>query len=408
MSMKHHRPWKKFLLLFVFISATIIFMSYAWATNYQQILAFELFDLFQAPITSVGSFLYLALAFLLLILALPVVVFVYGDVVLQVAYLLLILIAIVVNIIMASIGMSFFSSGDFKTTTVTRTYHLDTHELDEEVRTPSDKAFRANFWIHLLLILLMVDLPFVTLPTILYRIWRGAPFSKKKWGTTLLLTLVSMGVLVGAGIGIQTIDFAAITASLNTQEVTVETPHGILTAHKNEDRQGYTIVAYEGSDQDMIIPNTIRDLPVTSIGPSAFQGEGVRTLVLPSGLKSIEAEAFSGAGNLLHVDFPEGLLSIGEKAFYHTQLSTLSLPSTLTSIGTRAFYECGYLESPIIPSSVTTMGSQIFARYSSAFVIYCEIDEAPEGWDPSWDIIYCSGTLESCNYHNVVWNYTAE
>ena len=407
MSRKHHRPWKKFFVLLLLISAFIIFMSYAWATNYQQILAFDLFALFQMPITSVGSFLYFVIAFLLLLLAMPVLVFVYGDLVLQIAYILFILITIGMDIVLASTGMSFFSSSDFKTTTITRTYHLDTHELDEDVRTPSDKAFTANFWMHLLLILLMVDFPFITLPVLLYLVWKGSPFSKKKGWTTLLLTIVSMGVLVGAGIGIQTIDFA--TMFPNTQEVTIATPLGTLTAHKNADRRGYTIVSYEGSDEEIAIPEIIYDLPVTSIGNNAFAYDyTIQEVVLPSTIVAIGNYAFRAATDLRVINFPEGLQSIGDWAFSNTKIAHIDLPSSLHTVGDFAFLECFWLQAPLIPLAVTTMGTQIFSYYHETFTIYCEIDVAPEGWDPHWDSISCTNGGLDCVKQHVVWNYTAE
>ena len=64
------------------------------------------------------------------------------------------------------------------------------------------------------------------------------------------------------------------------------------------------------------------------------------TLQLPSGLKTIDDEAFMNDTALDSVIVPEGIISIGERAFFGTSISQLTLPSSLKEIGSDAFYGC--------------------------------------------------------------------
>ena len=67
------------------------------------------------------------------------------------------------------------------------------------------------------------------------------------------------------------------------------------------------------------------------------------TLTLPSGLKTIEAEAFMGDTSLDEVILPEGLESIGANAFANSSVKRIYLPEKLSSIAENAFAGCNNL-----------------------------------------------------------------
>lgn len=81
-----------------------------------------------------------------------------------------------------------------------------------------------------------------------------------------------------------------------------------------------TITWYLGSNSDVIVPDTINGLRVTSVGDYAF----------------------SNNGRISNVTIPEGVTYIGFKAFQGSSLAKLRLPSTLTGIGIWAL-DCGSL-----------------------------------------------------------------
>lgn len=120
----------------------------------------------------------------------------------------------------------------------------------------------------------------------------------------------------------------------------------------------------------------------------AYGCGGLRNIIVPSNIKSINSYAFRGCTVLSSVTYettaltaigtyafyqnyalrdlnvPDTVKSIGNYAFYYcysTYASALTLPSTLTSIGTYAYQYCYNLKTLEIPSSLTTIGNTAFS-----------------------------------------------
>ena len=106
---------------------------------------------------------------------------------------------------------------------------------------------------------------------------------------------------------------------------------------------------------------------VTSIKDYAFsdcvKGKSALTkVVLPTGLKSLGAEAFRSASSLTEIVLPEGLEKIESGAFkYCSGLENIKLPSTLVSVAEYAF-EGTNITSLTLPASLTTANSYSFSR----------------------------------------------
>ena len=100
---------------------------------------------------------------------------------------------------------------------------------------------------------------------------------------------------------------------------------------------------------------------LTEIGGYCFDGSGeLRTLQLPSTLRTLGIEAFSESG-LAAIDLPEGLESLPDSCFYLCRnLMRVKLPSTLKRIGELCFDACTKLASVEIPDSVVEMGKGAF------------------------------------------------
>ena len=116
----------------------------------------------------------------------------------------------------------------------------------------------------------------------------------------------------------------------------------------------------------LIIPPTISNLPVTSIGTSAFQScSGLTNVTMPSSVTSIGDNAFRDCVRLTSVTIPSSVTSIGTYAFAGcTGLTSVTIGSGVTSIGSYAFADCTGLTSLTIPNSVTSIGEWAFASCS--------------------------------------------
>ena len=123
-----------------------------------------------------------------------------------------------------------------------------------------------------------------------------------------------------------------------------------------------TITKYLGTNTNVVIPATIKELPVTGIGNNAFQGdENLQTIELPKGLKTIGDWAFAESG-LTKIKIPESVLEIGENAFINCiSLERVYLPSDLSEIKSYTFFGCCKLANVDIPRGIIRIGDWAFA-----------------------------------------------
>ena len=126
---------------------------------------------------------------------------------------------------------------------------------------------------------------------------------------------------------------------------------------------GVTITGCDAAAEgEVVIPDEIAGLPVTSIGFEAFFGcRDLTSIIIPEGITSIGDKAFGVCSSLTSITIPEGVSSIGEGAFIGCSgLTSITIPDGVVSIGGVAFYECYSLTSISIPDSVTSIGAGAF------------------------------------------------
>ena len=70
-----------------------------------------------------------------------------------------------------------------------------------------------------------------------------------------------------------------------------------------------------------------------------YKCSDIRSLTLPTTLKTIEEKAFFRCG-ITEIILPEGLDAIGKDAFAYTGLKAIDIPSSVKTIGEYAFYNC--------------------------------------------------------------------
>ena len=102
----------------------------------------------------------------------------------------------------------------------------------------------------------------------------------------------------------------------------------------------------------------LTDTDVESL-PQVQSCEFLRKIHLPTGLKTIENEAFKNT-NLESVVLPEGLTTIGNEAFYNTRIAEITLPETVTSVGRDAFQYNKSLQKVVWSSRATSIRDYCF------------------------------------------------
>lgn len=122
----------------------------------------------------------------------------------------------------------------------------------------------------------------------------------------------------------------------------------------------YIVNKGTSSDENIVIPSTYNNLPVTAIGNFSFS-TALKSIDIPESIRVIEESAFYGCDNLKSVIIPDSVLEMGENVFGNcSNLEQVNLPQNITKIPARMFISCGSLKEIIIPSSVVTIGEAAF------------------------------------------------
>ena len=121
------------------------------------------------------------------------------------------------------------------------------------------------------------------------------------------------------------------------------------------------LVAYKGSDENVIVPPVVDGKTVTGIRFCAFQDNiTLVSVMIPPTVKSIGILAFSGCTSLTTVYLFNGLENIETEAFAESSVTNIVLPNTIKRIYPSAFYKCTSLKHINIPGSVKKVETNTF------------------------------------------------
>ncbi len=157
-----------------------------------------------------------------------------------------------------------------------------------------------------------------------------------------------------------------------------------------DEYRGIAVIAYNGTDTDIVIPGTTAQGNVDCIPSGVFRdNKNLTSVVISEGIELIERSAFNGCENIKSITFPDSLTEIEPYAFDSCKslksivlpknlkvisqdmlircsgLESITIPDGVTRIDDQAFWACSSLKSLNIPGSVKSVGSQAFAYCSS-------------------------------------------
>ncbi len=178
---------------------------------------------------------------------------------------------------------------------------------------------------------------------------------------------------------------ALISMLLFVSVFTVVTTYAeVETYHKNGYVYTYRdggihILRYIGKASNVIVPTEIDGKKVVKLGVSfedeysdeidaldyaGFSGNKyVKTVTVPSGIKSFGNGVFSECKNLKKVVFKNGIAEITRSMFSGcVKLKSVLIPKTVTCIGSEAFAYCKKLKEVKLPSGVTVIGDAVFYK----------------------------------------------
>lgn len=138
------------------------------------------------------------------------------------------------------------------------------------------------------------------------------------------------------------------------------------------------LVAYKGSDTDVKIPTTVRQ-----IAPNAFYSNtAIASVDIPSSVFAVGTRAFMSCSNLAGVKLSNGLVMIDDEAFANcAKLSTITTPMTLSKIGKGAFINCTKLTQANVQGNSLSIDYGAFAYCSNLELAFLSSDVVAVGND---------------------------
>jgi hypothetical protein len=169
--------------------------------------------------------------------------------------------------------------------------------------------------------------------------------------------------------------------------------------------EGAIITAYtpQGSSPNLVIPPSILGLNVTAIYTRAFfQHTALDRVDIPSGVKTIGDEAFSGCG-LSSVKIPGTVALIGARAFQGNKLGKIEIPGGLKDLvvypdgtdgeGKPAAYPPGILGITLLPAGTTQPApNKVYTRFFPGIGAHAFADSSlPPSSDNAAKLLFAGG-----------------
>ncbi|MGN0115484.1 MAG: leucine-rich repeat domain-containing protein, partial [Acutalibacteraceae bacterium] len=189
--------------------------------------------------------------------------------------------------------------------------------------------------------------------------------------------------------------FSAVTITASAEENVVYGDY----MYTDLDDGTVIIDGYEGFDDDIIIPSTLKGKTVSAIGGYVFNGAVCNSIEIPASITLIESDAFydfndvaefkvaadnehyCAVGGVLFTkdmtqlvkypakksadsyEIPDGVEYVCDYAFQKSNLlETVIIPNTVETLGFGSFEQCENLASVTIPESVKTVGNNAFGE----------------------------------------------
>ncbi|WOZ80758.1 leucine-rich repeat protein [Segatella hominis] len=129
-----------------------------------------------------------------------------------------------------------------------------------------------------------------------------------------------------------------------------------------------TLIANEDDEYkgDIFIPEKVKakngaTYTVVALGEKCFENCGIKSVIIPSTVKSIGDECFKSCYNLKEIAIPSSVAKLGKDSFsWCDNLEKVSLPQSVTYLSDGCFQFCRKLNDITIPGSVTSLGTDCF------------------------------------------------
>lgn len=145
-------------------------------------------------------------------------------------------------------------------------------------------------------------------------------------------------------------------------------------------RENLNLDTYSDYTGSITIPATVTyndvSYSVTRIGTHAFRHSTVTSVTISEGVESVENMAFSFCEQMRSLSLPSTLKSIGYDGFeYCSSLTELILPEGLTTVNNYAFNNCTSVYRLVLPSTLTRVDYGAFMNMTSLISVVSHVLE---------------------------------
>ena len=163
-------------------------------------------------------------------------------------------------------------------------------------------------------------------------------------------------------------DFNAIYKMKNLTELDLSKANIISGGESYYDNKYFTktnkISAYLFSGKG--IKTILLPQNITSIEEYAFKQSDITSITIPASVQNLGKGAFIYCEKLQSIDIPTSITQLPEQFLIGAHsLSSISIPTSVNKIGSHAFYGCSSLSSIVIPHSVNYIGEHTFTECSN-------------------------------------------
>lgn len=150
--------------------------------------------------------------------------------------------------------------------------------------------------------------------------------------------------------------------------------------YKYSQKGTYLIVIKAPYAGDIVIPETVKGLPVKEIGSSAFSElDHLISVTLPNSIVNISDYAFDSSTNLKKVVLGNSVKKIGHWCFRNCyELQEVEFPKSLKTIGNYCFDKNLKFTKVTIPENVTLIGGYAFEGNPQLTTVYSLSQTPPE------------------------------
>ena len=131
--------------------------------------------------------------------------------------------------------------------------------------------------------------------------------------------------------------------------------------------------------ENLIIPSTVEIINQYTFS----KNNGIKTVTLSEGVRSIGQSAFSDCTNLESVTFNRDLLTIEDKAFWNSGIKEVSIPNSVESFEKGTFGNCSNLLMLSIGNNITSVDASYFEGCNNLSSL--TIDDGPNPIELSGD-----------------------